>query len=67
MASDLLRQKAIHQGAHPEELVMEVIESHQFNMVKGFYTTGRNIRVKMQIRPGLIDEYDTLAGILSME
>ncbi len=65
-ASDLLRQKAVRQGATPEELIIEVIESQQFNMVKGFYTTGRNIRVKVQIRPGLINEYDAIAGILSM-
>jgi hypothetical protein len=46
---------------------MEVVENQQFNMVKGFYTVGKNIRVKMQIKPGLIDEYDTIAGILSTE
>ncbi len=66
-ASDLLRQKAVRQGASPEELIMEVIENQQFNMVKGFYTTGRNIRVKVQIKPGLINEYDAIAGILSTE
>lgn len=66
-ASMLLRQKAIRQGANPEELVMEVIEEQQFNMVKGFYKTGSNIRVKVQIKPGLINEYDVIAGILSAE
>ncbi len=66
-ASDLLRQKAVRQGASPEELIVEVIENQQFNMVKGFYTTGRNIRVKVQIKPGLINEYDAIAGILSTE
>ena len=33
---------------------MEVIENMQFNMVRGFYTAGKNIRVKVQIKPGLI-------------
>jgi N-methylhydantoinase A/oxoprolinase/acetone carboxylase beta subunit len=66
-AGDLLRQKAARQGASPEEMEMEVVENQQFNMVKGFYTAGKNIRVKMQIKPGLIDEYDTIAGILSTE
>ncbi len=66
-ANMLLRQKAIRQGANPEELVMEVIEEQQFSMVKGFYKTGSNIRVKVQIKPGLISEYDVIAGILSTE
>ena len=66
-AGELLKQKAARQGASPEEMEMEVVENQQFNMVKGFYTVGKNIRVKMQIKPGLIDEYDTIAGILSME
>lgn len=66
-AGDLLKQKAARQGASPEEMEMEVVENQQFNMVKGFFTSGKNIRVKMQIKPGLIDEYDTIAGILSTE
>jgi hypothetical protein len=66
-AGDLLKQKAARQGASPEEMEMEVVENQQFNMVKGFYTTGKNIRVKVQIKPGLINEYDTIAGILSTE
>lgn len=66
-AKKLLEQKAARQGASPEEMEMEVVENQQFNMVKGFYTAGKNIRVKVQIKPGLIDEYDTIAGILSTE
>jgi N-methylhydantoinase A/oxoprolinase/acetone carboxylase beta subunit len=66
-AGELLKQKAARQGAGPEEMEMEVVENQQFNMVKGFYTAGKNIRVKVQIKPGLIDEYDTIAGILSTE
>jgi N-methylhydantoinase A len=66
-AGDLLKLKAAKQGASPDEMEMEVVENQQFNMVKGFYTAGKNIRVKMQIKPGLIDEYDTIAGILSTE
>ncbi len=31
----------------------EIIEASSFNMVGGFYTTGRNIRVKCQIKPGV--------------
>ncbi len=64
-AFELLRQKAIKMGAAPEDLEMEVIESLEFNMVRGFSTTGRNIRVRAQVRPGLINEYDTVAGLLA--
>jgi N-methylhydantoinase A len=66
-ANELLREKAMRQGARPEEIEMEIVENQQFNMVKGFYTAGKNIRVKVQIKPGLIDVYDTIAGILSTE
>lgn len=32
---------------------IEVIEEQSFNMVRGFYTVGRNIRLKVQNRPSL--------------
>lgn len=32
----------------------EIVESNSFNMVDGFSTTGKNIRIKAQIKPGLI-------------
>ncbi len=50
----ILREKAICMGARPEDIIMEVTESQQFNMIRDFYTTGKNIRVKVQIKPGLI-------------
>ena len=49
-----LREKAVGMGARPEDIIMEVTESQEFNMVRDFYTTGKNIRVKVQIKPGLI-------------
>lgn len=49
-----LREKAVAMGARPEDLAIEVTESQEFNMVRDFYTTGKNIRVKVQIKPGLI-------------
>ena len=49
-----LREKAAGMGARPEDILMEVTESQEFNMVRDFYTTGKNIRVKVQIKPGLI-------------
>lgn len=30
---------------------LEVVEEQSFNMVSGFYTTGKNIRVKVQVKP----------------
>ncbi len=50
----LLREKALGMGANPDYLDMEVIEDMQFNMVRGFYTIGKNIRIKAQVKPGLI-------------
>lgn len=49
-----LKEKAIRMGANEEDIEIEVVESQEFNMVKGFYTSGKNIRIKLQIKPGLI-------------
>ena len=35
---------------------IEIVESQEFNIVDEFYTVGRNIRVKGQIKPGIIEE-----------
>jgi len=59
-AFELLRAKAVRMGADAADLDMDVTESQQFNMVRGFYTTGRNIRVKVQVRPGLIRGYENI-------
>ena len=61
MALDLLREKAVARGANPDYLEMEVVDAMAFNMVRGFYTTGRNIRVNAQVKPGLIHGYDPIA------
>ena len=67
MALDLLRTKALKRGANPDFLEMEVVEDQEFNMVRGFYTTGKNIRVKVQVKPGLIHGYDKLIEKLKSE
>ncbi|KUK14408.1 MAG: Hydantoinase/oxoprolinase, partial [bacterium 42_11] len=36
-----------------DELQCEISESSSFNIVRGFYTCGKNIRIKAQIKPGL--------------
>jgi N-methylhydantoinase A/oxoprolinase/acetone carboxylase beta subunit len=65
MAFDLLRAKALARGANPDFLEMELVECQQFNMVRGFSTIGRNLRVRAQVKPGLIHGYDTLLKRLS--
>jgi len=57
LAFSLLSEKAKREGASPEQIETEVVEELQFNMVRGFYTTGKNIRVKVQVKPGLIEGY----------
>jgi len=41
------------------------VETQQFNMVRGFNTSGRNIRVRVQVKPGLIHGYDNLLRSLA--
>jgi N-methylhydantoinase A/oxoprolinase/acetone carboxylase beta subunit len=64
-ALDLLETKAIDRGANTDYLEMEVLEALQFNMVRGFNTTGKNIRVKVQVKPGLIHGYNEAIRNLS--
>jgi len=35
----------------------DVVEEHSFNMVRGFSSTGKLLRVKIQTRPGIIREW----------
>jgi hypothetical protein len=63
-AFELLKAKAIRRGANAEFIEMELLESLEFNMVRGFTTTGKNIRIKAQITPGLIQGYDDLIAKL---
>ncbi|MEN6439721.1 MAG: hydantoinase/oxoprolinase family protein [Syntrophobacter sp.] len=64
LAFDLLRKKCLDAGVTESELEMEVIEDLQFNMVRQFYTSGKNIRVKVQVKPGLIPGYRDLLGTI---
>ncbi len=57
IAFALLRKKAHRLGADKDNLEMELLEDSEFNMVRGFYTVGRDIRVRAQIKPGLISPY----------
>ena len=64
-ALDLLKIKAVNRGANSDHLEMEVLEKLEFNMVRGFNTTGKNIRVTVQVKPGLIRGYDEMIRNLS--
>jgi hypothetical protein len=65
MAFEVLEEKALRRGANPESLESEVIEEYQFNMIRGFRTIGKNIRIRVQIKPGLIQGYDPVKGTLN--
>ncbi|MDR3568709.1 MAG: hydantoinase/oxoprolinase family protein [Syntrophobacteraceae bacterium] len=56
LACELLRAKCLKAGVSESEIDIDVVEDNQFNMVRDFYTVGRNIRVQVQTRPGLIPE-----------
>ncbi len=60
IAFKLLKKKALQRGANSKHLEMELIEKMQFNMVRGFSTTGKNIRIRVQVKPGLIHGQDRL-------
>ena len=67
IAFELVRKKAIKRGASPDYLKMEVIEESSFNMIRGFRTIGKNIRVRAQIKPGLIHGYDPATETLDRD
>ncbi|MDI9569667.1 MAG: hydantoinase/oxoprolinase family protein [Pseudomonadota bacterium] len=57
VGEEKLREKALAMGARKEDLEIEVVESQEFNMVRDMYMAGKNIRVKVQIKPGLISGF----------
>lgn len=57
MGHELLRKKALQTGADIDDLDPEILEELEFNMVRGFRLTGKNIRIKLQVKPGLINNY----------
>lgn len=58
VALDLLRKKAKQRGADMKRLQTEIIEESEFNMIDGFHTSGKNIRVRAQVKPGLIEGFN---------
>ena len=59
-AFQLLEEKAVRRGANPLHLETEVLENLEFNMVKGFSTVGKTMRIKVQVKPGLIHGYESV-------
>jgi len=53
-ALTLVTERAVAMGATRAGLETEIIEESVFNMVDGFRTKGQNIRIKAQVKPGLI-------------
>lgn len=49
-----LRERAIRLGAREPDIETEIVEDQEFNMVRGFHATGKNIRLKAQVKPGVI-------------
>ena len=54
MCGDRLRERAIQMGAREEDIEMEIVEDLEFNMIRGAARTGKNIRIKAQVKPGLL-------------
>jgi len=51
-AKSIIIEKAKDMGIEYEDVEAEITEESSFNMVRGFYTAGKDIRVKAQITPG---------------
>lgn len=54
LCRERLKEAARSMGGRDEDMDLEIIEDQEFNMVRGFHRVGKNIRIKAQIKPGLI-------------
>ena len=57
MARETLCRRAMMIGARNNSLETTITEKQVFNMIRGYRTVGRNIRLKMSITPGLIPQW----------
>lgn len=53
-AKELLLLKAKKMGADLSCVEVETIEDISFNMIRGYRSSGKNIRITLQVKPGLI-------------
>ena len=51
-----LTEKIFKSDRSAKKPEIEVVESQEFNIVDEFYTVGKNIRIKLQVKPGSIAE-----------
>ncbi len=65
IALDLLTKKALREGAAPGDFETDVLEELEFNMVRNFQRIGRNIRIKLQVRPGLMHDYHEITQMIN--
>ncbi|MEA5097782.1 MAG: hydantoinase/oxoprolinase family protein [Burkholderiaceae bacterium] len=56
VGKERLQQIARKAGAREEDLEIEVADSQTFNVIRNYSTTGKNMRVRLQIKPGLIKQ-----------
>lgn len=56
VGKERLQQIARKAGAREEDIEIEVAESQTFNVIRNYSTTGKNMRVRLQIKPGLIKQ-----------
>jgi N-methylhydantoinase A/oxoprolinase/acetone carboxylase beta subunit len=54
---EILKKQALEIGADAKALDISITEKQEFNMIRGYSRTGKNIRLKMCITPGLIPEW----------
>lgn len=53
LAQEILKKRLQRLAPAAAAAELEVVEEQSFNMVSGFFTTGKNIRVKAQVKPGV--------------
>ena len=57
LARESLCRRAVMIGARENSLETAITEKQVFNMIRGYRSVGRNIRLKMSITPGLIPQW----------
>ncbi len=56
LGTEKLVRMAKQAGARDQDIEVEVADSQVFNVVRGYSTTGKNMRVRLQVKPGLIKD-----------
>lgn len=56
LGTEKLIAKAKQAGAKDQDIEVEVADRQVFNVVRGYSTTGKNMRVRLQVKPGLIKD-----------